>query len=83
MNFYWQPVSRRRFPNAGWAMSGMAGALGIELEKVGHYRLGDNTRPVEVHDITQAIRSMYSVAGFGLAITLALTYGRSLVFNFY
>jgi adenosylcobinamide-phosphate synthase len=27
-------------PNAGWPMAAMAGALGVELEKVGHYRLG-------------------------------------------
>ena len=78
----WRDHGRTESPNAGWAMSGMAGALGIELEKVGHYRLGDSIRPVEVHDITQAIRSMYSVAASGLAVALALTYGRSLVFNF-
>ncbi|MGI8915925.1 MAG: adenosylcobinamide-phosphate synthase CbiB [Chloroflexota bacterium] len=27
-------------PNAGWPMSAMAGALGVELEKIGNYRLG-------------------------------------------
>jgi adenosylcobinamide-phosphate synthase len=27
-------------PNAGYPMSAMAGALGVELEKVGHYKLG-------------------------------------------
>jgi len=29
-------------PNAGWTISAMAGALGIQLEKVGHYKIGDN-----------------------------------------
>jgi adenosylcobinamide-phosphate synthase len=29
-------------PNAGWTMSAMAGALGVQLEKVGYYRLGDS-----------------------------------------
>jgi adenosylcobinamide-phosphate synthase len=29
-------------PNAGWTMSAMAGALGVPLEKVGHYRVGDD-----------------------------------------
>lgn len=29
-------------PNSGWTMSAMAGALGVQLEKVGHYRLGDH-----------------------------------------
>jgi len=28
-------------PNAGWTMSAMSGALGVQLEKVGYYRLGD------------------------------------------
>ena len=43
-------------------MSGMAGALGITLEKVGYYRLGDQTRAIEPQDITRAIQSMYLVA---------------------
>ena len=28
-------------PNAGWPMSAMSGSLGVQLEKVGYYRLGD------------------------------------------
>ena len=28
-------------PNAGWPMGAMAGALNVQLEKVGHYRLGE------------------------------------------
>jgi len=28
-------------PNAGWPMSAIAGALSVQLEKVGHYRLGN------------------------------------------
>lgn len=35
---------RTESPNAGRPMAAMAGLLGVELEKVGHYRLGD---PVE------------------------------------
>ncbi len=76
----WRDHSRTESPNAGWAMSGMAGALGVELEKAGHYRLGDNTRPVEVHDITQAVRSMYLVAGLGLLVALGLTLLRHGIF---
>lgn len=41
-------------PNAGWPMSAMAGALGVRLEKPGHYRLGDPCRPVEAADIARA-----------------------------
>ena len=76
----WRDHARTESPNAGWTMSGMAGALGVELEKVGHYRLGEDTRPVGAEDITQAIRSMYLVAAFGLAIALALVYGRTQLF---
>ncbi len=64
-------------PNAGWTMSGMAGALGVELEKADHYRLGDGTRPVEPEDITRTVRTMYVVAGAGLLLALGITYLRS------
>ena len=75
----WRDHSRTQSPNAGWPMSGMAGALGVELEKVGHYRLGDDIRPIEPQDITQAIRSMYLVAALGLAVALALAYLRIVI----
>ena len=32
--------SKTESPNAGWTMAAMAGGLGVQLEKVGHYRLG-------------------------------------------
>ena len=32
--------SKTESPNAGWTMVALAGALGVQLEKVGHYRLG-------------------------------------------
>ncbi len=76
----WRDHSRTQSPNAGWAMSAIAGALGVALEKAGHYVLGDAQRPVGASDITQAIRSMYVVAALGMAAALALTYGRSVLF---
>ena len=33
--------ARTESPNAGRPMAAMAGAVGVQLEKVGHYRLGD------------------------------------------
>ena len=72
-------------PNAGWPMSAMAGALGVQLEKApetggysGGYSLGGPNRPVEPGDITHSVRSMYLVAALGLPAGLALTYLRSL-----
>lgn len=65
---------RTESPNAGWTMSGMAGALGVALEKVGHYRLGDDTRPLEPRDISRAIQSMYLVAGLGLLIAAGIVF---------
>jgi cobalamin biosynthesis protein CobD/CbiB len=53
-------------------MSGMAGALGVALEKTGHYRLGDDTRPLVPQDISRAIQTMYLVAGLGLLVAGAI-----------
>ena len=36
----WRDHFRTESPNAGWPMAAMAGALGVELHKVDHYRLG-------------------------------------------
>ena len=38
-------------PNAGWTMGAVAGALGVQLEKAGHYKLGDNHFPLSLDTI--------------------------------
>jgi adenosylcobinamide-phosphate synthase len=43
--------------NAGWTMSAMAGALGVQLEKSGHYALGDKG-DISPEHITRALRVM-------------------------
>jgi adenosylcobinamide-phosphate synthase len=43
-------------PNAGHPMAAMAGALGVELAKEGHYRLGGGGRRPGASDIAQARR---------------------------
>ena len=68
----WRDHGRTESPNAGWPMSSMAGALGVELEKAGHYRLGDHTRPLAASDITQAVRSMYLVAASGFLVAFGI-----------
>jgi adenosylcobinamide-phosphate synthase len=62
-------------PNAGQPMSAMAGALGVELEKVGHYRLGAAQRPPTPRDIGQAVRLMR----IATALAAGLLIGRPLI----
>jgi adenosylcobinamide-phosphate synthase len=64
---------RTSSPNAGWPMSAMAGALGVQLEKVGHYRLGRPQRTVEAADIAAAGRIVgRALAASLLALAVAL-----------
>jgi len=50
-------------PNAGWPMAATAGALGVELEKVGHYRLGAGGAAPDAMTIARADRLVRAVAG--------------------
>ena len=68
----WRDHALTASPNAGWTMSGMAGALGVELEKEGHYRLGDATRSLEPADINRAVQSMYLVAALGCLVVVGI-----------
>lgn len=52
-------------PNAGFPMSAMAGALDVELEKVGHYRLGRGLPKPTRHDIPRAISLMTTTVIWG------------------
>jgi len=55
----WRDSRATASPNAGIPMSAMAGALGVELEKVGHYRLGKDLRLPSYHDLARARRVLY------------------------
>ena len=68
--------SRTASPNAGWPMSVMAGALGVQLVKAGHYALGTAARPLEIRDIARAIQGMYAAAVPGLLLALAVIFLR-------
>ena len=57
-------------PNAGHPMSAMAGALGVELEKTGHYRLGAGLRPARADDIRRAVQLLRTSAILGAGLLL-------------
>ena len=59
-------------PNAGFPMSAMAGALGVELEKTGHYCLGRNHPKPGVADIPRARALLFALTGIGLALVILL-----------
>jgi adenosylcobinamide-phosphate synthase len=43
-------------PNAGWPMSAIAGALEIQLEKSGHYKLGNDHHSLSVNTIDASLQ---------------------------
>ncbi len=45
-------------------MSAMAGALGVELEKIDHYALGKGLRLPASADLARARRILYFAVGF-------------------
>lgn len=56
---WWRDARLTESPNAGHPMSSMAGALNIELEKMGYYRLGAGYQFASANDIPKAIRILY------------------------
>lgn len=62
---------RTESPNAGWPMSAMAGALGVELTKVGHYRLGEPIEPLKASQIRRATRIALGAMGITVLATVA------------
>lgn len=63
-------ASRTPSPNAGWPMSAMAGALGVELEKPGYYRLGEERRPLTPERILEAVALMAGASALAALTTL-------------
>jgi adenosylcobinamide-phosphate synthase len=56
LTVWWRDAGQTASPNAGRPMSVMAGALGVELKKVGHYCLGAGHALPAAQDIPAAIR---------------------------
>ncbi|MBN9518246.1 cobalamin biosynthesis protein CobD [bacterium] len=58
-------------PNAGRPMAAAAGVLGLELEKVGCYRLGAGGRPPAGRDVGRAVGLLYAVVCAALVVAVA------------
>jgi adenosylcobinamide-phosphate synthase len=64
----WRDHRRTKSPNAGWPMAAMAGALGVELVKTGHYRLNEGAGfPAAAHGA-----AALHVAGVAAALWFAV-----------
>jgi adenosylcobinamide-phosphate synthase len=48
----------------------MAGVLGVELEKTGHYRLGAGLRAPAAADVDRAVRVMLGAAAMAVALAI-------------
>jgi adenosylcobinamide-phosphate synthase len=67
-------------PNAGQPMSVMAGALGVELEKVGYYCLGAGQALPLVQDIATAIRLVSWAVVLAIALLAVAQFLVALIF---
>lgn len=59
-------------PNAGHPMSAASGALAIQLEKVGVYKLGQGLRAPAVGDIARTMRLLLATTGLALLLLCAM-----------
>lgn len=67
--------SRTASPNAGWTMSAAAGALGVSLEKQGHYRLGETGDLPSTEHIPRAIGLVKTAYILSIILVLVITFG--------
>jgi adenosylcobinamide-phosphate synthase len=66
--------ARTESPNAGRPMAAMAGALGVQLEKVGHYRLGDAGALPGAPEIARAVTIMNVAGAFAVVAVAAVSW---------
>ncbi len=64
-------------PNAGHPMAACAGALGIQLEKVGYYKLGNEERAITSRDIQRAEQMVRWIGSISILLTaLCKSFGK-------
>jgi adenosylcobinamide-phosphate synthase len=63
-------------PNAGWPMTAVAGALNVQLEKVGHYKLGRANAPLvpETIDATLGLMKVAALAWVVICFVAGVSY---------
>ncbi len=59
--------------NAGHPMAAMAGALGVRLEKMGHYAIGEPTSPLDWRRVSEAVKVVLCSTILHLSLVAALT----------
>lgn len=69
-----QDARKTESPNAGYPMSAMAGALNVELEKAGVYRLGEGNPLPAVQDIRKARLLLLNVSLLTAVILLSIIF---------
>ncbi len=69
---WWRDGGTTESPNAGRPMAAMAGALGVELEKIDHYRLGAGLEVADARTIDRAVRLLWLVGGLTTTLVFAL-----------
>ncbi len=69
--------ARTESPNAGWPMAIAAGALGVRLEKSGHYQLGGPANDPTPDTIRHAVRLVLCAALLACGLALVVCAGRS------
>jgi adenosylcobinamide-phosphate synthase len=67
----WREHRKTESPNAGWPMATMAGALGVRLEKVDYYVLGNDFAAPGIETIDRAVKTFCGAATIWVLLCLA------------
>jgi adenosylcobinamide-phosphate synthase len=68
--------SRTPSPNSGWPIGAAAGAMGVEIEKVGYYKLGPPGKKVRTQDIDRSLKLFNGAAAVTALLAAAIIIDR-------